>query len=207
MFLKQPSSTLYCRHLNDELVTAAGAEGDPEGAVGEAAQAAAGVGVPAAVQTVVGSTGQGLRALALHNCSCLTLADLGALTGSCPHLQMLLLGGSGLHVPAEVTDRHVYLTAARIDQCWSLYQLHGGPTGDMIQETMQSAWCMQSASCMHRPNQGQNTVSFLLQATHLALVFAGLCLRLLAWQILLPLQWSWAQGPAASAPHGRGLRW
>ena len=87
-------------------------EGDPEGAAGEAEQAAAGRDVPVSVQSVVGATGQGLRALALHNCSCLTLADLGALAGSCPHLQMLLLGGSGLHVPAEVADRRGCLTAA-----------------------------------------------------------------------------------------------
>ena len=64
-----------------------------------------------------------------------------------------------------------------------------------------------ACSLLHAQAQGQNTVSFFLQATHLALVFAGLCLRPLAWQILLLLQWSWAQGPAASAPHGRGLRW
>ena len=87
--------------------------------------------MPAAVHTVAGSTGQGLQALALHNCSCLTLADLGALAGSCPHLQMLLLGGSGLHVPAEVTDRHGCLTAARIEQCWSLHHLLSSSTADM----------------------------------------------------------------------------
>ena len=152
---------LCCRHLSGELVTAAGAGADPEGAGGEAARAAAGRDGPAAVQTVAGSTGQGLRALALHNCSSLTLADLGALAGSCPHLQMLLLGGSGLHVPAEATDRHGCLTAARVEQCWSLHLLLGGPTGDATWETA-AVRLVHVCSLLHAQAQkrAENTIAF-----------------------------------------------